>query len=365
LAPVLACIAQAELGDYHVNGGTTLPTDHNTYNRFLDQHEQMEPSFWDAVAEAHEKLMGWSKTKAEYWLLKEASAMKCYGEEVFIAKMVAGETVLLGIGPDGVNIYNPESRDLIQSINYQCIHVATHTGKCLFLTFFADSSEVVPQTLEFKFDGSKSANSIYRAITEKHAFYSCETVRRSVTTQFIRDLKGTIVSLFNENTAMGKNYVFDVRLTCREVYDNARRTLYLAKRRDGGNQSERMEAEEDGGSDESCGSILKRRKSLSFTDEEDADDLDLCCMEFDCDESEQVCKRQSCAAVQERLASFEDALLCRICMDADINTAFFPCRHVACCNSCAILCDRCPLCRSSIECSQFIYLPFQATKADA
>lgn len=71
-----------------------------------------------------------------------------------------------------------------------------------------------------------AANAIYRAVTEKHAFYSCETVRNAVTSQFIRDLKGTIVSLFNENSPLGKNYVFDIRRTCREVYDHTRRILY-------------------------------------------------------------------------------------------------------------------------------------------
>lgn len=44
-------------------------------------------------------------------------------------------------------------------------------------------------SLDFKLDSSQSASGLYRAITEKHAFYSCETVRSAVTAQFIRDLK--------------------------------------------------------------------------------------------------------------------------------------------------------------------------------
>ena len=39
-------------------------------------------------------------------------------------------------------------------------------------------------------------------------------------------LQGTIVSIFNEDTSLGKKYMFDIRRTCREVYDNARRALY-------------------------------------------------------------------------------------------------------------------------------------------
>lgn len=36
---------------------------------------------------------------------------------------------------------------------------------------------------------------LYRAVTEKHDFYSCETVRSDVTTQFIRDFKVRIDGL--------------------------------------------------------------------------------------------------------------------------------------------------------------------------
>jgi len=40
-----------------------------------------------------------------------------------------------------------------------------------------------------KLESSLGANTLYRALTEKHAFYSCETVRGAVTSQYIRDLK--------------------------------------------------------------------------------------------------------------------------------------------------------------------------------
>lgn len=101
-----------------------------------------------------------------------------------------------------------------------------------------------------KLESYNASIALYRSITEKHAFYSCETVRSAVTSQFVRDLKGTIASFFNENTDLGrfttpimhcrqskfslpwhslltgKKYIFDIQRTCREVYDNARRTLY-------------------------------------------------------------------------------------------------------------------------------------------
>lgn len=75
---------------------------------------------------------------------------------------------------------------------------------------------------------NRVAAALYRAVTEKHAFYCCETVRSDVTKQFIRDLKGTIISIFNEESTLGKKYVFDIRRTYTEVYDNARRALFIA-----------------------------------------------------------------------------------------------------------------------------------------
>jgi E3 ubiquitin-protein ligase MYLIP len=54
-----------------------------------------------------------------------------------------------------------------------------------------------------KLETYQASIALYRSITEKHAFYSCETVRSAVTSQFVRDLKGTIASFFNENTDLG------------------------------------------------------------------------------------------------------------------------------------------------------------------
>jgi len=91
-------------------------------------------------------------------------------------------------------------------------------------------------------------------------------------------------------------------------------------------------------------------------------------MRMDCSEFSEKCDqnkkakelssaRACCKNLKEKLASFQDSMLCRICMDADVCTAFFPCRHVVCCSGCAPLCDICPLCRTLVQNSQHIYLP--------
>ena len=138
-----------------------------------------------------------------------------------------------------------------------------------------------------KFSSHRIAGAIYRALTEKHAFYSCETVRSAVTTQFIRDLKGTIISMFNEDTEMGKRYVFDIQRTCREVYDNSRRILHQR------------------GID-----VSGKPHYPALNEQTTSDDK-----------------------VDKTKTTLD--LTCNICMDNEIDTLFSPCGHI-CCNICAI-----------------------------
>lgn len=77
------------------------------------------------------------------------------------------------------------------------------------LTYLTEENET--EVLEIKMPRSKTATCLYRAITEKHAFYSCETVCSDVTTQFIRDLKVTSIRVFF--ATRGRTNYF---LNCRE-----------------------------------------------------------------------------------------------------------------------------------------------------
>lgn len=238
------------------------------------------------------------------------------------------------------------------SIQYSCIHMATHSGRCFFLTHIETNGE--SQALGFKLESALTANAIYRAVTEKHAFYSCETVRNTVTTQFIRDLKGTIFSLFNENTTLGKNYVFDIRRTCREVYDHTRRELY---------QLEAIAKSEDSSQTESPQQIQDLCLEL-----EHSTPHSIFCKKSEC----KVCKPLDILLMninyicfiskdmKDRLEALQDSMLCRICFDAEVCTAF-NCGHVVCCESCAPQCDRCPLCRCLVTSVQKIYLPLSRT----
>ena len=83
--------------------------------------------------------------------------------------------------------------------------MATHKGRLMFLhTYKADGSINV---LGVKLVSEHGANALYRAVTEMHSFYRCDTVRGAVSAQFSRDLKGTLASLFNEDTTLGKRFI--------------------------------------------------------------------------------------------------------------------------------------------------------------
>ncbi|GFT60561.1 e3 ubiquitin-protein ligase MYLIP [Nephila pilipes] len=276
------------------------------------------------VLKEHLLLRGTKINAVIYQFLKEASELEDFGMEQYFVKNRNGETLRIGVGPTGILIHDLNLH-LKHNIPYASVHLATHAGRCFFLNFVNDSGD--SSALGFKLENCHSASALYRAVTEKHAFYSCETVRNAVTSQYIRDLKGTIASLFNENTALGKNYVFDIQKTCREVYDHTRRVMY------------QMES-------------VGKHNLINSTPLEPVDDDELN------NSKERGCHAASCQDIKEQLAAFQDSMLCRICMDSDVSTVFFPCRHVACCSTCAPLCQNCPLCRSSISDTQHVYLPY-------
>ncbi|KAG5876978.1 hypothetical protein JTB14_008124 [Gonioctena quinquepunctata] len=304
VSKLIALIAQAESGDYK-----PLQPPHNLYMQTSSISPALDiPKPNDLLQKiicTHKEFLGMKQSTAEYWLLKEISELETFGEEVFNVKSPGG--TLLGLGPHGITVYKKDQPKHL--ISFTSILSASSHRRIFKLEYLSmDNKESI---LEAKLDSSHVASSLYRALTEKHAFYSCETVRSAVTTQFIRDLKGTIVSIFNEDSTLGRKYVFDIKRTCREVYDNARRVLYQEK----GLQ------------------IPKIEQSGS------------CHNGVNCKDSE------------EKLHRLIDAMTCKICMDNQIDVVFLPCAHVVACTKCAAQVDRCPVCRSQFSKAQKLYLP--------
>jgi len=174
------------------------------------------------------------------------------------------------------------------------------------------------------------AAGLYRSITERHAFYVCDKVRGVVTNQFTRDLKGTIASMFMENTELGKRYVFDIQHTCREVHDQARRTLHerggdlIAEGAEGCSAAAGGLGATAGG--DPMDAVAGVSGLATGAGGSMAGKIDLAIREKEARE----------AAIERCVDTrISEAMQCKICMDRAINTVFNPCCHVIACAQCA------------------------------
>ncbi|KAM9737816.1 E3 ubiquitin-protein ligase MYLIP-A isoform 1-T1 [Menidia menidia] len=351
-----ALLAQAEFGDYNQN------TAQYWYSDLCG--EEPSTATVNSIISRHKALEGLSQGSVEYQALQLVSSLEHYGVEWHWARDANAQRLAIGVGPEGITIckedfsvvnryvqlgcrgyesytgplsaaVGPEDFLSCFRISYPIIQIATQSGKSVYLTVTKDTNDSV--VLLFKLISNRAASGLYRAITETHAFYRCDTVTNAVMMQYSRDFKGHLASLFlNENINVGKKYVFDIRRTSKEVYDHARRALFnsgvvdLVSRSDSGERSppsrspgrdhhHHPQEEEDPGLD--CGSCQQSR------------------------------------ALQERLQKLREALLCMLCCEEEIDAAFCPCGHMVCCQTCANQLQLCPVCRSEVEHVQHVYLP--------
>ena len=195
---------------------------------------------------------------------------------------------------------------LISSIPFSAIAAAKSFRRTFKLEYVNDHNE--RKDLEIKLPKNCIAAGLYRSITERHAFYVCDKVRGVVTNQFTRDLKGTIASMFKEDTELGKRYVFDIQMTCREVHDQARRILY--------------------------------ERGATCTDqlEQYLPSVDI--LNSSNGRIDQVIKEKEDreAAIERCVGTrITEAMTCKICMDREnrINSMINPCGHVTACSNCA------------------------------
>ncbi|XP_043833244.1 E3 ubiquitin-protein ligase MYLIP isoform X2 [Dromiciops gliroides] len=280
-----------------------------------------------SITSKHKELEGMSQASAEYQVLQIVSAMENYGVEWHSVRDSEGQKLLIGVGPEGISICKDDLSP-INRIAYPVVQMATQSGKNVYLTVTKESGNSI--VLLFKMISTRAASGLYRAITETHAFYRCDTVTSAVMMQYSRDLKGHLASLFlNENINLGKKYVFDIKRTSKEVYDHARRALYnagvvdLVSRSDQSPPSSPLKSSE---SSMNCGN----------------------CEGLSCQQSK---------ALQEKLRKLKEAMLCMVCCEEEINSTFCPCGHTVCCEGCAAQLQSCPVCRSRIEHVQHVYLP--------
>lgn len=307
LVKILALIAQEEFGD-QVSAG---------YETFIEKLcNGADPDFVRSVVKSHAELHNLSSQNAQYRMLQEASSLEDYGMEKHEAKNEQRKLITVGVGPEGVFIYDLDM-ELEERIEYPMIQKVVHDGcDC---TMFIYTDEMTVRQLVVRLRSLKAASALYRCITEMHSFFRCDTVNSAVSSQVYHDFKGLFASLFNENS---KNYVFDVQHTWREVYDSTRRKL--------------MEEASD--------------QNLSPNEEEHMEVTDINGLQ----------KSHDCPDVQKyktRLEKIQESFLCRVCMDSEISTVLCPCGHMTCCQSCANRLEECPLCRTEIQKIQTIFLP--------
>ncbi|NXS18749.1 MYLIP ligase, partial [Mystacornis crossleyi] len=314
-----ALLAQMKFGDYNQNTAK--------YNYEELCAKELTTTILESIITKHKELEGLSQASAEYQVLQIVTTLENYGVEWHSVRDSEGQKLLIGVGPEGISIRKDDFSP-INRISYPVVQMATQSGKNVYLTVTKESGNSV--VVLFKMISTRAASGLYRAITETHAFYRCDTVTSAVMMQYSRDLKGHLASLFlNENINLGKKYVFDIKRTSKEVYDHARRALYNAGIVDLVSRSDQTPPS----------SPLKSSESS-----------------MNCDNCEGLSCQQT-KALQEKLRKLKESMLCMVCCEEEINSTFCPCGHTVCCKSCASQLQSCPVCRSRVEHVQHVYLP--------
>ncbi|KAH8371964.1 hypothetical protein KR093_009549, partial [Drosophila rubida] len=317
----------------------------------VDADSEPPANFLRQIAVEHSKLakLPISPKSAKYWLLREIQELSGYGEELF-SGVTTNESAArcdIAVGAHGITVIRGEDKE---SIPFSAIAAAKSLRRIFKLEYVDDHND--RKELEIKLAKQPIAASLYRSITERHAFYVCDKVRCVVTNQFTRDLKGTIASMFNEDTELGKRYVFDIQHTCREVHDQARRKLHEL-----GVDVAALAALDDGSSCELVDGLSASDPSAADALLSGAGDGGACSMAGKIDLA--IRDKEAREAAIERCVDtrISEAMQCKICMDRAINTVFNPCCHVIACAQCAARCSNCPNCRVKISSVVKIYLP--------
>lgn len=161
----------------------------------------MPDNFFLMVALEHQRIHTMTTSSAKYWLLEEFATLRKFGEELFEGALMPestttsgnskvaqtrSETIQIAVSPQGLSVRKIESK-IAFSIPFSAVESAKSLRRCFHLCYLDEDFAV--SNIVVKFTSHRIAGTLYRSLTEKHAFYSCETVHKNVETQFIRDLK--------------------------------------------------------------------------------------------------------------------------------------------------------------------------------
>jgi len=304
---VEALIAQAKDGDFREN--------HIAYNPSVTQ--DWPTDFRSEVITAHSQLEGMPRDTAECSLLKEVSTLPDYGTEFHSCRNEENKLLTIGVGIEALKITKLQDNST-ESIPYSCLHMATHNGKFVKLDIYINERRDTDSVF-YRLNSKESACALYRAITEHHAFFRCDSVTSAVKDQVANDFFDTIRNIFNDDNTAEQNYIFDTKRTCKEAHDHARRILFNF----GASIFKTMSND------------LKQNTGSNSTDNMDSKNAD---------------------ELQEKLDVLMESCFCQTCGERQINTDF-QCGHMFCCSDCVPQLSKCPLCRVEITSIIPVFLP--------
>ena len=138
LAAVIgALIAQAELGDADNLSSDLTPSQ---YPSFLPQ---MDSSILEMLQAEHLKLAGLAPQTAKYNLIRDVVALVSYGVEHYEVKDASnGQELYMGVGPEGLALYEQGTWTCVKQIEYSAMHQATQHGKSLQLQILEENGSM-------------------------------------------------------------------------------------------------------------------------------------------------------------------------------------------------------------------------------
>jgi len=98
---VFALIAQAQFGDYN-------RTEVVRYNLITPKHYQGDNDFLANLVQDHSSLEGMTQECAETKMLKTVAELVSYGVEYHVVKNGTDQTFHLGVGPEGIAVYDKD-----------------------------------------------------------------------------------------------------------------------------------------------------------------------------------------------------------------------------------------------------------------
>ncbi|KAH9515633.1 hypothetical protein Btru_011598 [Bulinus truncatus] len=325
LAKIVASISQADIGDQTCNEYQKTIYE-NVVKEICPQFGDIDQDLMEKVFYEHSKLHGVPRASAKYLMLQHASALPGYGVEHHRAVNIVGEDILFKVGPEGILVQECAT-NTSKMLPYSQIRLATHNEKTVRIELMNDAGETEREEC-YKLISRRAAVALYRCITEMHSFFRCDTICSDVQSQYSRDFKGTVVSIFNENSDLGKRYIFDIERTRQEAYDLVRRKLYMKS--------------SPGSSPIHC--------SMAFNCDNQSD-------RSDCVSDQEGNTDHEMKILKRRLEFIKDSLLCCICMDKTVCVVLCPCGHMTC-DSCSECINQCPQCRSDIDRFQKVFQNF-------